>query len=202
MSGFSTDDPFRNAFDERPVEGSDGSSSFATVSGRRERLGADGHTYPIGFIHLSFNPSNGHALAGMLIADNTGLPLEFNITTAVRPTRAQQILYGNRLRSYVAVHLCAQELIKACKTRPQVIFVEDESLLEAHKLTDIPVLVLRQGNWRGGIHSRPEVIPPKEHPEYADIIDLTSLDSDMLDAFARIEKCREVLATKSDEFRI
>src|SRR5687767_28929 len=58
------------------------------------RLGADGKTYPVGFLHFSFNHSNGSGVGGLLIADNTGIPLEFITTTAVRTTQAQRILYG------------------------------------------------------------------------------------------------------------
>lgn len=36
-------------------------------------------------------------------------------------------------------------------------------------------------------------MPPDKHPEYADVLDLTSLDADMVDAFERIEACRKAL---------
>lgn len=166
------------------------------------RLGQDGITYPIGFIKVTFNSTNGHAVGGMLIADNTGVPLEFTVTSAVRPTKAQQILYGNRLWSYVAVNLCAKELIEATKNKPKVIFVSEDWMLAVHEFTDIPVLVLRKGDELGSVSSRPTITPPKQKPEYGEIIDLTSLDPDMLDAFDRIEKCREILATKNEEYKI
>lgn len=57
------------------------------------RLGEDGQTYPIGFLNFSFNAANGSGLAGLLVTDNTGIPLEFILTTAVRTTAAQRILY-------------------------------------------------------------------------------------------------------------
>lgn len=47
---------------------------------------------------VTFDANTGNAVGGMLVTDNTGIPLEFLITSAVRPTRAQQILYGNRLK--------------------------------------------------------------------------------------------------------
>jgi hypothetical protein len=175
--------------------------NLATES-RRKRLGQDGVTYPIGFIQVTSNQSNGHAVGGLLVADNTGIPLEFVVTTAVRPSRAQQILYGNRLRSFIAVNLCAVQLLASVKTRPSVIFVRDEWMLALHSHTEIPVLALKRSEELGSLAGRPTVIAPQSHPEYADIIDLTSLDADMIDAFDRIEKCREVLAARSEDYKI
>jgi hypothetical protein len=166
------------------------------------RLGADGVTYPVGFFHFSFNPSNGSGLGGLLITDNTGIPLEFIVTTAVRTTHAQRILYGKRLRSFIAVNLCAKQLLQDVKTTPKVVFVREEWLLNIHRLTTIPVLQLVPTEQLGDLAGRPSVVPPENHPEYTEVLDLTSLDTDMVDAFERIETCREVLAAKAEDYRL
>lgn len=141
--------------DEPGMDGDfDGARNLPT--GQVRRLGSDGLTYPLGFILVSTNPANGHSVGGMLVADNTGVPLEFMVTTAVRPTRAQQILYGNRLRSFVAVNLCAKELIEQIKTKPSVIFVQEGWMLSLSEHTSIPVLqILRSeqlGTAAGSFH--------------------------------------------------
>ncbi len=188
---------------DEPGEGRlDGDSYRAHGQPSIRKLGSDGLTYPLGFIYVSTNPANGHAVGGMLVADNTGVPLEFMVTTAVRPTRAQQILYGNRLKSFVAVNLCAKELVQQIKTKPSVIFVQEAWMLSLSEHTTIPVLQILRTEQLGTASSRPTIIPPRNHQEYSQAIDLTSLDVDMLDAFERIEKCREVLAAKSEEYRI
>ena len=138
----------------------------------------------------------------MLVTDNTGIPLEFLITSAVRPTRAQQILYGKRLNSFIANNLCGVQLLNDIKTIPKVVFVQDEYMLGLAAHTSIPVLVLRQTEQLGTVSLRPTVIPPRDKPEYADVVDLSSLDADMIDAFERIEKCREVLAARNDEYKL
>lgn len=186
-----------------PANALNADESYGTTSpGSGKRLGENGLTYPIGFVSVAANSANGNAVGGMLVADNTGIPLEFVITTAVRPTAAQQILYGKRLKSYVAVNLCGKELLSSVKTKPAVIFVRDETLLTLHEFTEIPVLLIRRNEELGSAAGRPTVVPPKAHPKYAQMIDLTSLDADMLDAFDRIEKCREVLAKNKEEYRI
>lgn len=136
------------------------------------------------------------------MTDNTGIPLEFMITTAVRPTRAQQILFGNRLKSYVAINLCGKQLLQDVKTKPRVVFVREEWMLNLISQTDIPVLLLQHTEQLGSASVKPTAIPPKSRPEFGDLIDLASLDADMVDAFDRIERSREVLAMKSDGYKI
>lgn len=99
-------------------------------------------TYPVGFYNFTFNEANGTGLGGMLITDNTGIPLEFVVTTAVKTTAAQRILYGKRLRSYIAINPCVKQLLQNVKTKPRVLFVENDWLLGIHEHADIPVLQL------------------------------------------------------------
>jgi hypothetical protein len=167
-----------------------------------QKLGSDGLTYPVAFIQITFDATTGNTVGGMLVTDNTGIPLEFLITSAVRPTRAQHILYGKRLKSFVAINLCATQLVNDIKTTPKVVFVHDDFMLGLSAHTSLPVLMLQQTEQLGTLAPRPTVIPPRNKPEYAELIDLTSLNADMIDAFDRIEKCREVLAARNDEYKI
>lgn len=178
------------------------SAPHADTQRNGQKLGADGLTYPVAFIQVTFDANTGNAVGGMLVTDNTGIPLEFLITSAVRPTRAQQILYGNRLKSYIAINLCGTQLLNDIKTKPKAVFVHDEFMLGVSAHTSIPVLMLQQTEQLGSVAVQPTVIPPRNKPEYADVIDLSSLNADMIDAFNRIEKCREVLAARNDEYKI
>lgn len=166
------------------------------------RLGSDGQTYTIGFIGIESDPKTSNTIGGFLITDNTGVPVEFLLTKTVRPTPAQRILYGKRLQSYLSVDLCARQLVDDVKTRPGVIFVESELMLALHRFTDIPVLWLQTPKDLRQTNARPSVTPPAQRPEYACVIDLMSLDSDMIDAFRRIEQCRTTLATDNADFAI
>lgn len=165
-------------------------------------LGSDGMTYPLGFIHVTICPKTGDTVAGFLVTDNTGIPLEFVITTAVRPTRPQHILYGERLRSYVAVDLCGKELVTKIKTKPQAIFVNEKIMLALAKHTSIPLLLLTRNESFGLESAKPAVSTPADKPEYGRIIDLTSLHMDMMEAFDRIEQCRKALAVDKEEYRV
>lgn len=193
---------------EPDFESVDGTSnvhmSHPTEPGSKNpsQLGSDGQTYTIGFIGIEVNPKNSDTVGGFLITDNTGVPVEFLLTKAVRPTPAQKILYGKRLGSYLSVDLCARQLVDDVKTRPGIIFVENEALLGLHRFTDIPILWLQTPTELGKTSERPSVTPPAQHPEYAEVIDLMSLDSDMIDAFQRIEECRVTLANDNPDFAI
>src|SRR4051812_40629628 len=100
----------------------------------RTMLGADGMTYPVGFFTYSYNASNGSGIGGLLITDNTGIPLEFVITNAVKSTHPQRLLYGKKLKSYMAINLCATKLLQDVATKPRVIFVKEDWLLAICKL--------------------------------------------------------------------
>lgn len=165
-------------------------------------LGSDGMTYPVGFLRVTTNPENGNAVGGLLVADNTGIPLEFMITAAVRPTAAQRVLYGKRLRRYIAVELCGRELIHQIKTKPRIIFVDDDEMLSLVAVTSIPVLQLQLGESLGSAPARPTVRAPKGLEDHHQLIDLRSLDPDMMDCFERIDQCREILAKNRDEYRL
>ncbi len=166
------------------------------------QLGADGMTYPVAFLQVTFSETTRNAVGGLLVSDNIGVPLEFVITNAVRPTSAQRVLYGKSLRKHVAVELCGRQLLQHVKTRPRVVFVKDDYLLALQKITELPVLQLTTAVQLGSDKPQPTVVAPPLRPENAELIDLRSLDPDMLDAFERIEQCREILARTKDEYRI
>jgi hypothetical protein len=166
------------------------------------RLGSDGMTYPIAFFHVISNEENGNMVGGLLVSDNTGVPMEFVITNAVKPTPAQRILYGKRLKSYAAIELCAKQLLQHVKTRPRVYFVQNDLLLGISAITETPVLKLTSAEQFGTTIPSPAVVAPDSNPEYANCIDIRSLDADMLDGFRRIELCREILAKTKPEYQL
>lgn len=171
-------------------------------SGFKGQLGSDGMTYPVAFLHYMHSDSTGAGLAGLLISENSGIPLEFIITHAVRPTAAQKVLYGKSLRRHIAVDLCAKQLLESVKTKPQVIFINNPELFLASKHTDIPILHLQSVEQLGSGSPEPVVEPDPSHPEHGDLLDIRSLHIDMLDCFSRIEQCREILARSKEEYKL
>ena len=177
-------------------------AAFSASNPREFPLGSDGLTYPIGFIEVSSNADNGNAVGGMLVTDNSGIPLEFMITTAVKPSRAQRALYGDRLRSFVSVELCAKELLLNIRTQPHVMFIRDPVLWGIMRNTSTPILLLERSEPLGSKQQRPVVSAPPGKPEFEMVIEPSSLHMDMMEVFDRIEKCRQLLATEKPEYRI
>ena len=156
-------DPFRRT--SGPEASLNSADSFANL-GRTRRLGEDGVTYPIGFIHMSFQPRSGDMAAACWSRTIPGVPLEFRITTAVRPTVAQRILYGNRLKSYVAINLCATQLVQSVEQKPRVIFVREDWMLGLANIIEIPALMLRRSESLGTVEAKPTIVPPHNRPHY------------------------------------
>ena len=156
----------------------------------------DTQTYPLGFLDLCLNPETGHAVGGLAVTDNTGFPLEFHITTAVKPTLAQRALYGRRLESFVAVDLCATELLKQIKTPLRAVLIRNPVFFGAGKLTPLPILQLEKQA------QGPALKPHPDHPDHARLLDPASLNLDMVEVFSRIEQCRAALARDNDSYAI
>lgn len=88
----------------------------------------------IGFLSITHDP--GGVVGGYLVTNAWGRPLEFRLTTAVQPTRVQQILYGPTLTEYLHADLIGKTLIEKTTAQPHLIVADS-----------VPALALR---WRVG----------------------------------------------------
>jgi hypothetical protein len=95
------------------------------------------------FGYLSAIESADHGyFGGLLIISPLGRPVEFHCTAPVRPSRAQEILYGPTLRPYLLGEQIAGALLAKAQTMPQIILTDQPSVL-CHRLrTDIPLVYL------------------------------------------------------------
>jgi hypothetical protein len=72
---------------------------------------ADGNSLAaIGFLTALQDTAHGW-FGGYLVLSQLGRPLEFHCTTPIQPTRAQQILYGPTLRSYLLGEIIGHTLV-------------------------------------------------------------------------------------------
>src|SRR2546430_2693569 len=67
---------------------------------------------------------------GYLVTNSWGRPLEFRLSTAVQPSRVQQILYGPTLRPYICADLIGKTLVEKAVTGVQVILTDCQPVLE------------------------------------------------------------------------
>lgn len=101
-------------------------------------------------VHLGFlrvvHVEDAGFVGGLLVTNRQGRPLEFQCTTPVRPNRTQEILYGPTLTPFVHGELIGKTLVERLSVTPDVILVQQDSLLELREHVTMPVgLVLVEG---------------------------------------------------------
>jgi hypothetical protein len=98
-----------------------------------------------GFLTVVDSPAQG-LLGGYLILNALGRPLEFHCTAPIKPTRAQEILYGATLRSFIYGEQIGQTLLRATQLKVPLVLTDLVAVLATTQLVDEPlVLLLTEG---------------------------------------------------------
>ena len=79
----------------------------------------DSRTFRLGFL-AALETDDGAFVAGLLVTNRYGRPLEFQCTSPVRPTRAQKLLYGNTLRPFLLGELMGRALLDRLGSPPDL----------------------------------------------------------------------------------
>ncbi len=95
----------------------------------------------IGFLTVIEAPEQG-LFGGYLVVSAAGRPLEFHCTAPIRPSRAQEILYGVTLQSYLFGEQIGQTLLHAAQIKPLVVCTDREPALAVSEFVDIPVALV------------------------------------------------------------
>jgi hypothetical protein len=86
------------------------------------------HDSPVGSPQIGYLSILPHAefgyFGGYLVLDSRGRPLEFQCTAPVRPSRAQEILYGPTLRCYVVGELIGATLLDKARFTPPFVLTD------------------------------------------------------------------------------
>ena len=94
----------------------------------------------LGFLTVLHEP-NGF-FGGYLATNSWGRPLEFRLSTAVQPSRVQQILYGPTLRPYICADLIGKTLVERTAICVQIVVTDCRSVLELRRLIETPLVWL------------------------------------------------------------
>lgn len=97
-----------------------------------------------GFLSIQENSELGF-LGGYLLLNVSGRPIEFHCTAPIKPTRAQEILYGPTLRPHLLGEQIALALINKSKTKPELVCVDTQAALAVRPLVEMPVLLVEDG---------------------------------------------------------
>jgi len=79
---------------------------------------------------------------GYLIVSSLGRPLEFHCTAPVRPSRAQEILYGPTLHAYLLGEQVSRVLVEAAKLTPDLIVTDDAAIMNVRSQVGMPLVLV------------------------------------------------------------
>jgi len=80
---------------------------------------------------------------GFLIVSSLGRPLEFHCTAPIQPSRAQRILYGPTLASYLLGEQICGALSGVAKLSPELILTDCEVALHARSRFAVPMALVQ-----------------------------------------------------------
>lgn len=135
--------------------------------------------------------SDGSIRGGILTTDIETRPFDFRVTSPVKPTQVQQILYGASLKNYVYGELICAPLVKATKEKLSLVLTKDNYLISIRPLVPTPVVLIQSNETQASDGIKPVTLSshrnfPNEL-EFAKTI-LTPLmqKHDLLEPFERL----------------
>jgi len=96
----------------------------------------------IGFLTVVEHAEHG-LFGGYLILNVSGRPLEFHCTAPLKPSRAQEILYGPTLRPFLLGEQIGQTLLAKAKVRPFLVCTDMGPMLSAREFSDVPLVLVQ-----------------------------------------------------------
>ncbi len=180
--------------------------------------------YKIGFFTLCETVLHDSYVGATLVTDGQGIPVEFKCTHSLKPTAIQKSLYGDKLKPFISINLCALPLFRSLINKPTIFFVDQPYTLSFRTEIELPVIyVKRQGetiNLQNEISSEnskkkiensnglftPIIIQP--HPDFeTDLKDNSNFIADLFNSFdlsepfERIKKSVEILGNTDAKFK-
>ncbi len=104
----------------------------------------------LGFLTAIHLEHRGH-VAGLLVTNKYGRPLEFQCTAPVRPNRTQELLYGPTLVPFLLGELLSKTLLERIGVKPHVVLTDRAEMLDSRPHVSLPVACVTEGEKaRGG----------------------------------------------------
>jgi hypothetical protein len=94
-----------------------------------------------GYLSTVHTAEDGY-FGGYLVVSAVGRPLEFHCTSPVRPSRAQEILYGPTLQPYLVGEQIGGVLLAAAKSTPHVILTDEAAMLAVRPKVTVPIVLV------------------------------------------------------------
>mgnify|MGYP003390105878 CR=1 FL=1 len=99
----------------------------------------------LGFLTAIHLENRGH-VAGLLVTNKYGRPLEFQCTAPVRPNRTQELLYGPTLVPFLLGELLSKTLLDRIGIKPHVVLTDRPEILDSRPHVALPVACVLKGS--------------------------------------------------------
>lgn len=151
---------------------------------------ASNESLRLGFLTAIHLEARGH-VAGLLVTNKYGRPLEFQCTAPVRPNRTQELLYGPTLVPFLLGELLSKTLVERIGIKPHVVLTDRLEMLDARRHVSLPVAcVLDETERRRDGETGRELVRIGKQS--------FSLHSEFRDDVATFEKLAKELAAEAD----
>jgi len=143
---------------------------------------------------------DGSIRGGVLVTDKETRPYEFRVTSPIKPTTLQKLLYGASLTDYVYGQLIALPLLKNVKEAISLAICIKDNLLVARPNLNIPFVVLKKvsGSDSLVVQAHPDYLGEQGHAEII-VYDMIQR-FDLTEPFNRLKLAvHEVHAQKIDQ---
>jgi hypothetical protein len=94
-----------------------------------------------GYLSVLQSPEHGY-FGGYLIVSPLGRPLEFHCTAPIRPSRAQEILYGPTLRPYIVGDQIASALLGAAQFTPRLVLTDQPEVVSVKGAREMSLVLV------------------------------------------------------------
>ena len=149
----------------------------------------------LGFLTAIHLEHRGH-VAGLLVTNKYGRPLEFQCTAPVRPNRTQELLYGPTLVPFLLGELLSKTLLDRIGVKPHVVLTDRLEMLDSRPHVSLPVACVVESA-RGGECVRIGKQQFRLHAEFVeDLKEFEKLAKDLAadaDLLEPLDRVREAL---------
>ena len=142
-------------------------------------------------------------MGGYLVVNAAGRPFEFHCTAPVKPSKAQEILYGPTLKPYLCGEQIGQALLSKAKTEPLLVFTDQTTTLCLREFISVPVVLVDVNHYGdvgeaslhsftlGKLHAAIENRFSSDHPLVFDHWQTHGQSLDLTEPFSRIRSALE-----------
>jgi len=109
----------------------------------------------VGFLTVAEHQPHG-LFGGLLVVDASGRPLEFHCTAPVKTNRAQEILFGPTLESYLYGEQIGHTLFASAKHSPLIACTDRGPVLAMRAHVEVPVVLIEPAGGQAASASNPQ----------------------------------------------